>query len=523
MKRKVVTVLLCGVLLVLFSACGSKHEHTWKDASCTEPKTCTECGATEGEASEHMWVDATCEVPRTCSKCGETEGSPIEHSWTDATCIEPETCSICGDTKGEPLGHDLSSATFDTPATCKVCGITEGGKLKLEEIDLPFANSNTVVLNENRFANIVWKNHIALSADIYDIDGKKVASVSANANTVPDEGYYGVYGDIFGLKIVVWGKDDDPNKLYFYFYVADGNELNIEGRAYGLNYIKHPESNVIEGFNDKGEFVGAIDSESRKWIDKDTYGEPACSLPKLEDDYRFVSYDEYADAIMTYSNKNKNWRFVSRDGKELATYLDATGFCDSGIAFATNDGNSYFAIDTDFNVIGENVIDAVYSNMLGGKYAQFKDVTGKARYYQVVMETAADTENDTVETAVLDNDDNSLSESSASSEEFDADGNVRVEALVSWESSIDRDAVIATAEGGQINILYYVSNGEGNSHYIGGSQSRGWNTLALGDNFMPAEGKDWEQYKDIEKWYVGDITYDASANVYEVMLFDTKY
>ena len=25
------------------------HSHAWKDATCIEPKTCTQCGATEGE------------------------------------------------------------------------------------------------------------------------------------------------------------------------------------------------------------------------------------------------------------------------------------------------------------------------------------------------------------------------------------------------------------------------------------------------------------------------------------------
>ena len=30
-----------------------EHEHDWIKATCTEPKTCSICGATEGEAKGH--------------------------------------------------------------------------------------------------------------------------------------------------------------------------------------------------------------------------------------------------------------------------------------------------------------------------------------------------------------------------------------------------------------------------------------------------------------------------------------
>ena len=55
------------------------HEHSWSDASCTEPQKCS-CGATQGEAKGHDWKDATTEAPKTCSRCGATEGDklPVE-------------------------------------------------------------------------------------------------------------------------------------------------------------------------------------------------------------------------------------------------------------------------------------------------------------------------------------------------------------------------------------------------------------------------------------------------------------
>ena len=109
----------------------AKHDcqvsgHIMKDATCTDPKTCLACGATEGEALGHDWVAADCDTPKTCSVCGETEGEALGHTWADADCDTPKTCSACGETEGEALGHSWSDATCQAPKTCSVCGTTEG-------------------------------------------------------------------------------------------------------------------------------------------------------------------------------------------------------------------------------------------------------------------------------------------------------------------------------------------------------------------------------------------------------------
>ncbi len=126
MKRVHIAAFLFTLLFVL---CGCGHEHTWTDATCTVPKTCSECGETEGEPLGHSWADATCTEPKTCSVCGETEGEALGHSWADATCTEPKTCSVCGKTEGEALGHSWADATCTEPKTCSVCGKTEGEAL----------------------------------------------------------------------------------------------------------------------------------------------------------------------------------------------------------------------------------------------------------------------------------------------------------------------------------------------------------------------------------------------------------
>jgi len=53
------------------------HIHNWVAATCTAPKTCTVCGATEGDSKDHNWQEATYTLPKTCTSCGATEGEPL--------------------------------------------------------------------------------------------------------------------------------------------------------------------------------------------------------------------------------------------------------------------------------------------------------------------------------------------------------------------------------------------------------------------------------------------------------------
>ena len=143
--------------------CGThRHIHTWQDATCTEPRTCTGCGETEGEPAGHDWDDgvvtkaATCvnegNMTYTCTTCGETKQKTIEKNenehaaetevrgYKEATCVEDGYsgdvyCKGCeamingGETIAATGEHEWDEATYDAPKTCRVCGATEGKPL----------------------------------------------------------------------------------------------------------------------------------------------------------------------------------------------------------------------------------------------------------------------------------------------------------------------------------------------------------------------------------------------------------
>ena len=117
------------VLVWMFALTGCFHEHTFIEANCITPKTCAECGETDGEPFGHTWKIATCTTPETCEHCGETQGNALGHTWEAATCIWPETCSKCEMTRGEALGHSWENATCTSPKTCTRCSTTSGNSL----------------------------------------------------------------------------------------------------------------------------------------------------------------------------------------------------------------------------------------------------------------------------------------------------------------------------------------------------------------------------------------------------------
>lgn len=55
----------------------------------------------------HEWKNATCTNQKTCVTCHKVEGNPLGHTWDDATCTTPKTCRTCKEVQGFELGHTV--------------------------------------------------------------------------------------------------------------------------------------------------------------------------------------------------------------------------------------------------------------------------------------------------------------------------------------------------------------------------------------------------------------------------------
>lgn len=98
-----------GVKELSCSVCGSSHDDTIKPLGhsyidSTKKATCTNKG----------------EKVSVCKTCGHTiknEIAPLGHKWENATCDKPKTCTQCGATEGNALGHNK-----DSNGKCLRCG-----------------------------------------------------------------------------------------------------------------------------------------------------------------------------------------------------------------------------------------------------------------------------------------------------------------------------------------------------------------------------------------------------------------
>jgi len=131
--RLLLAILLVTVLVLGIAACGEEDtpaaDNTDQSTTDNTPAACT-----------HTWVDATCTAPKTCSLCQATEGAALGHDMvTDAavaaTCTEDgltegSHCSRCdaattAQTVVPALGHDMVTDAAVAP-TCTETGLTEG-------------------------------------------------------------------------------------------------------------------------------------------------------------------------------------------------------------------------------------------------------------------------------------------------------------------------------------------------------------------------------------------------------------
>ncbi|MDE5566798.1 MAG: endonuclease [Anaeroplasmataceae bacterium] len=117
------SLLLILLGLFIFTSCDmiEVHSHDWISATCTEAKTCKECGEKDGNPLGHTGGTASCTHKATCNRCKQEYGDLASHQWKDATCTIAKTCEICNQTEGQALGHTGGTATCQNKATCSVC------------------------------------------------------------------------------------------------------------------------------------------------------------------------------------------------------------------------------------------------------------------------------------------------------------------------------------------------------------------------------------------------------------------
>ncbi len=129
--KRIVLLVALLVIIAALSSCSFIEQlspcmitgHNWTDATCTAPKTCADCGATEGEALGHT-EEIIPGMAATCTTGGYTEG---------------KICTVCNEVtvaqeEISALGH-TEEVVPGYAATCTEKGLKDGKKCSVcEEI-----------------------------------------------------------------------------------------------------------------------------------------------------------------------------------------------------------------------------------------------------------------------------------------------------------------------------------------------------------------------------------------------------
>ena len=192
---------------------------TEKAATCTangiKAKKCSACLTTfetQTIASPgHSWKDATCTAPKTCSSCKITQGSVLEHNWIAETCATPQICPDCG-----KVGNSETPHTFDN-YECTVCGTKNSisvSKYDDNEIFYAFANSKL---------KINFSNFKADSLQIKEDDNTVYSASMTNVITTSlPSGAYVVSLTYYNSYETVQRLMRNPDGSYGYQYVTQG-------------------------------------------------------------------------------------------------------------------------------------------------------------------------------------------------------------------------------------------------------------------------------------------------------------
>ena len=131
------------------------HVHTYKNATCENPKTCTLCGEMVGGPLGHVWSIATCTSPKTCDICKKTDGTALGHVWCAATCTSPKTCDTCKKTEGAALNHTYNDGK------CSVCGAKDTSVPEVEMVWIP-TNGGKKYHSKKTCSNMIDPEYVTL-------------------------------------------------------------------------------------------------------------------------------------------------------------------------------------------------------------------------------------------------------------------------------------------------------------------------------------------------------------------------
>ena len=223
-------------------------EHNWTEATCTEPKTCSECGETDGEAKGHT-EETIAGKAATCTEAGVTDG---------------KKCTVCGETTVEQtaiaaLGH-TEETVAGKAATCTEAGKTDGKKCTVCGVTTV---EQTVIdaLGHNPEADDgdVTTAVTCERCDYVFVEAKEAITLTIpafeNGAVVADKKNYAI-GDTVKLTI-------NPDFGFVQKLTIDGEPLMLDWNNNIYSFVAEKDSYVLDGTFEHG--LSLNPSDAARW------------------------------------------------------------------------------------------------------------------------------------------------------------------------------------------------------------------------------------------------------------------
>jgi len=212
-KLRGLAVLL--IAMICFSAfAGCSHTHEWKDADCTNPKTCTGCEETEGEALGHQFSQATYQTPAQCSVCGITEGDVLTPDFqsygieTDLYAPGDSTDYITESGENSDIIGHVVLTSYDITSSYKEIEARDGYECRVAVFDVEFGSDaltsgvNSLFYVTDYYNTKLFSENIDHTNPVYS-----VANVNINGENRPvyvsQMGEYNVSGDKLNFTLTI--------------------------------------------------------------------------------------------------------------------------------------------------------------------------------------------------------------------------------------------------------------------------------------------------------------------------------
>ena len=304
---------VCNEILVAQTEIPAKG-HTCTAASCTAPKTCSVCSATDGNPLGHDWSDWTVTTEATCTAKGEKTRS-CQRDGCDAT--ETREIAALGHTEGKAVRENVVPATkdhkgsYDEVVYCKVCNaeLSRVTKIisKLDDDDRPSFPTIPIIGLPRTTPTFPFRD-VPASAWYYDavksawkvhlIDGVTSTEFRPDENmTVAQAIKLAAVLHQLNYRSKVSLENGYPSWYSTYVDYAIDNDL-IE-RAYG-NYTAAQMNSAVT----RAEFVHIFHAATDDLCDMNTVTDNAIPDVKTGDAFAAEIYDFYRAGILTGSDVN---------------------------------------------------------------------------------------------------------------------------------------------------------------------------------------------------------------------------